>query len=196
MNRLFLSALVLLTPTLAIAAVKGAVDIKPQDAKIQWEGKKIIGSGHTGELALKSGSMVIEKDTIKSGEFVIDMTSLKNTDLTDEKMSAKLIGHLKSDDFFSIEKHPTALLTINKVTPGKDGKATVIGELTIKGIKKPINFPAEIKSDKSGVTAKSTITVDRTAYDIKYNSLKFFSAIGDKAINDTFTVVVELTAKK
>ncbi len=196
MNRLLISALVLMTPTFALATVKGAIEVKPQDAKIQWEGKKIIGSGHTGELALKSGSMVIEKDSIKSGEFVIDMTSLKNTDLTDEKMNAKLVGHLKSDDFFSIEKHPTALLTINKVTPGKDGKATVAGELTIKGIKKPITFPAEIKSDKSGVTAKSTITIDRTAYDIKYNSLKFFSAIGDKAINDTFTVVVELTAKK
>ncbi len=196
MKRIVLSALVLLSPTFAFAAVKGAVEVKPQDAKIQWEGKKIIGSGHKGELALKSGSMVLEKDTIKSGEFVIDMTSLKNTDLTDAKMNEKLVGHLKSDDFFSIEKHPTALLTINKVAPGKDGKATISGELTIKGIKKSISFPAEIKSDKSGVTAKSTITVDRTAYDIKYNSLKFFSAIGDKAINDTFTVEVEFTAKK
>ncbi len=196
MKNILLAALLILSPTLSMAATKGAIEVKAEDAKINWEGKKITGSGHMGELKLKSGSIVMDKDQIKSGEFVIDMTSLKNTDLTDSGMNAKLVGHLKNDDFFSVDKHPTATLAINKVEKGKDGKMMVSGDLTIKGIKKPISFPAEIKNEKGSITAKSTMTVDRTAYDIRYNSLKFFSAIGDKAINDTFTVTVEFTAKK
>jgi polyisoprenoid-binding protein YceI len=196
MKHLVLSVCLFAVPTFAVGATKGEMPAKSVEAKIGWEAKKVIGSGHQGELKLKTGSLVMEKDKIKSGEFVIDMTSLKNTDITDEKMNAKLIGHLKSDDFFSIEKHPTALLTITKVETAKDGKHMMSGDLTIKGIKKPISFPAEIKNEKNAVMAKSVITVDRTAYDIKYNSLKFFSAIGDKAINDTFTVTVDLTAKK
>ena len=120
-------------------------------------------------------------------------------DLADEAMNKKLVGHLHSDDFFSIEKNPTSTLKITKVAPGKDGKMEITGDLTIKGITpkdKKVTFPAEVHVTKEGVHAAGTMTVDRTAYNIKYNSLKFFSSIGDKAIADTFTVTFDLIAKK
>jgi polyisoprenoid-binding protein YceI len=170
--------------------------VKPADAKVNWEGKKIIGDAHSGELKLKSGKMMVDGGKLTGGEFVIDMTSLKNTDLTNEAMNQKLVGHLKSDDFFSIDKHPTATIVIKKVEKKEGDTFTVSGDLTIKGKKEPITFPATVHADKNRVHTKANITVDRTLYDVKYNSLKFFSAIGDKAIADTFTVSVDLTAKK
>lgn len=198
MKKLALLTLALTLPLTTFAAKKAGqpLSIDAEKTKITWEGKKKIGGAHQGTLKVKSGTLEVAKGEVVKGEVLFDMTTLDNTDLGDGAMKTKLVGHLKNDDFFSVEKHPTALLAIKNVKKDKDGKYTVNGDLTIKGVKKPISFPAEIHSMDDGVHATANITVDRTAYGIKYNSLKFFSAIGDKAIEDTFTVSVDLTAKK
>lgn len=195
MKKILALALVSLLP-LSASAKKETFNVVPADSKVNWEGKKIIGGAHQGELKLKSGKIMADKGAITGGEFVVDMLSLKNTDLTDEGMNKKLVGHLNSDDFFSVEKHPTASLKVNKATKKDGDNYEFAGDLTIKGIKKPITFPAVVHIDGGKVHTTGTITVDRTLYDVKYNSLKFFSAIGDKAIADTFTVSVDVTAKK
>jgi polyisoprenoid-binding protein YceI len=125
---------------------------------------------------------------------MIDMTTLKNYDQTGD-MNARLVNHLKSDDFFSVEKFPTATLKITKVDT-QAGQTMITGDLTIKGITKPVTFPAEVKVDGKKLTAKGDMTVDRTMYDIKFRSLKFFSDIGDKVIKDDFTVSFDLVATK
>lgn len=192
--------LALLLPFAASAAPKAAkqatYEVKPADSKVTWEGKKRIGDAHHGELAVKSGKLIVAGDKLTGGEFEVDMNSLKVSDLQDEGMNKKLTGHLRSDDFFSVDKHPTAKLVITKVAPGKDGMQQITGDLTIKGKKEKVTFPAEVKVAGDTVTAKSTITVDRTKYDVRYNSGKFFPNLGDKIINDEFTVNVDLTAKK
>ncbi len=198
MKKLAFLALAFALPLTSFAAKNAgqALSIDTEKTKVTWEGKKKIGGAHQGTLKVKSGSLELAKGEIVKGEVQIDMTTLDNTDLGDGAMKTKLVGHLKNDDFFSVEKHPTATLAIKSVKKDKDGKFTVAGDLTIKGVKKPITFPAEIHTMDDGVHATANITIDRTAYGIKYNSLKFFSAIGDKAIEDTFTVSVDLTAKK
>jgi polyisoprenoid-binding protein YceI len=125
----------------------------------------------------------------------IDMTSLSNKDVSDAGMNAKLVGHLKSDDFFSVEKHPVSSLKITKVEK-KAGKTMITGDLTIKGITKPVTFPADVKVEKNSVKAKGEVKVDRTNYDIKFRSVKFFSDIGDKVINDEFKVGFDISASK
>jgi len=198
MKKLALLALALTLPLSTFAAKKTGdkLTVIPEKTKITWEGKKKIGGAHQGTLKIKSGSLEVAKGEIVKGEVQIDMTTLDNTDLGESAMKGKLVGHLKNDDFFSVDKHPTATLAIKNVKKDKDDKYTVTGDLTIKGIKKPITFPAEIHSMDGEVHATANLTIDRTAYGIKYNSLKFFSTIGDKAIEDTFTVSVDLSAKK
>ena len=201
MKKILALSLVALMPTLAIAKkapaapAKTVLNISTADTKLKWEGKKVTGA-HQGEIKVKSGTLEVAKEQLVGGEVVIDMTTISNNDLSDGSMKEKLLGHLKSDDFFSVEKNPTATLTIKKVTKKKDDQFTVSGDLVIKGISKPVTFPATIHASNDMVHATGTITVDRTAYGIKYNSLKFFSSIADKAINDNFTVDVEVVAKK
>ncbi|MFM2285794.1 MAG: hypothetical protein RLZZ543_1291 [Bacteroidota bacterium] len=117
---------------------------------------------------------------------------------TDE-FNAKLLGHLKSDDFFSVEKNPEAQFEIVKVEAASDAasgnNSTVTGNLTIKGIAKSITFPANITIEPAQLTAKAEFNIDRTEWDIKYGSGKFFQDLGDKMINDEFTVKFNLTAK-
>jgi len=195
MKKLLLLTMLAALP-LSVSAKEVPFTADPAKSKVLWEGKKIIGDGHVGELKLKSGKLNVLQEKIVGGEFVIDMTALVNTDLTNEGMNKKLVGHLKSDDFFSVDKHPTATLQIKKVEKQEGDKHLVSGDLTIKGIKKPISFPATVHMGKDMVHAVSTITVDRTLYNVRYNSLKFFSTIGDKAIEDNFTVKVDMTARK
>jgi polyisoprenoid-binding protein YceI len=125
---------------------------------------------------------------LTGGKFVADLTSITNTDLTDKEYNGKLIGHLKSDDFFAVEKHPTATFVVTKATPKSAGVYEVTGDLTIKGITKPATFPVTVKTTATGAEATGTLVVDRSKYDIKYNSKSFFENLGDKMINDDFSV--------
>jgi polyisoprenoid-binding protein YceI len=187
---------------LSLALVPASVFAKPETFKVDtakskatWEGTK-VGGAHNGEIKIKSGSIEVEKNEFKSGQVEMDMASLNNKDITGADMNAKLVGHLKSDDFFSVEKHPTSTFKITKVEK-KDGKTMVTGDLTIKGITKPVKpFSVDVKVDKKTLTAKGTMAVDRTVYDIKYRSLKFFSDVADKAIHDEFKVGFDITASK
>jgi polyisoprenoid-binding protein YceI len=183
-------------PKAAAPAAAETFNVKPADSKITWEGKKKIGDAHHGELTVKSGKLIVAGGKLTGGDFEVDMTSLKVSDLQDEGMNKKLTGHLRSDDFFSVDKHPTAMLMITKVAPGKDGKTQITGDLSIKGKKESVTFPADVQVTKDQVTAKAVIAIDRTKYDVRYNSGKYFPNLGDKIINDEFLVNVDLTAKK
>ena len=109
--------------------------------------------------------------------FTVDMTSLTNEDLTGE-WKQKLEGHLKSDDFFSVEKYPKATLIIKKVNSQNNNVYELTGDLTIKNITHPVDFSLIIYKDK----VESKLTFDRTKYDIQFASGSFFENLGDNLI--------------
>jgi len=177
-------ALVVVLSTLSVTAQTKKVDASK--SSINWLAKKVTGQ-HSGTVNLKSGTLVFKGKKLASGTFVVDMTSLTATDLTGEYLG-KLNGHLKSEDFFGTEKFPTATLVFKKIGVKAPNVYTVTGDLTIKGITNPITF--DLATTKN--TAATTFKVDRTKYDIKYNSASIFSSIGDKAISDDFELTVAL----
>ena len=125
---------------------------------------------------------------IVRGKFTVDMTSIEVTDLKAGEGKEKLEGHLKADDFFGVEKFATASMNFKMVTPKANGVYSVVADLTIKGITKPVNFDLTVKDNNA--TAK--VVVDRTKYDIKYGSGSFFDNLGDKVISDNFDLTVSL----
>jgi polyisoprenoid-binding protein YceI len=168
------------------------------NSRIVWTGKKVTGA-HTGTVALKAGQVLVQNGQIAGGEFTVDMTSIKDEDLKDPGMNGKLIGHLKSDAFFDVQKYPASQFKITSMKPltsSSPGQPTheITGDLTIKGITKPLTFPATITIADKKATGIANVTVDRTAYDIRYGSGKFFQNLGDKMIDDTFTVQLQLSA--
>lgn len=160
--------------------------IDNQKSKITWLGKKVTGQ-HAGTINLAEGKIIANGNKITGGSFAIDMTSLK-----DEASNTRLEGHLKSDDFFSTEKFPTATFVTTKIESKGGDQFLVKGNLTIKGITNEIEFPATIQIASGQVTAKAKIVVDRTKYDIKYRSGNFFENLGDKVIEDNFELNVDL----
>ena len=162
-------------------------------SSIEWIGKKVTGQ-HNGTISLKEGVLDIEKGNLKSGKITINMESITCSDLEGD-WSQKLVGHLNSADFFDVKNHKTAILEIKEVKNIENNKFNVSGDLTIKGISKEINFPATIEIKDGKLAAFAEINIDRTLYNIKYGSGKFFEGLGDKMIDDLFTVKFKIAAE-
>ncbi|MCW3105286.1 MAG: YceI family protein [Bacteroidetes bacterium] len=167
------------------------VDTKSTTAT--WVGKKVTGE-HTGGISVSKGNIISDGKNITGGTLEFDMTSITCTDLTDPTYAGKLVGHLKSDDFFSVEKNPTSKFELTKATQKDGNNYDVTGKLTIKGITNEITFPAMIKMDAKTLVTVAKIIVNRTKFDIKYGSASFFESIGDKAISDDFELNVNVVA--
>ena len=166
------------------------VEINTEKSNLEWLGKKVTGEKN-GTIQLKEGYLQMKGDKIAGGEFIIDMATIANIDVEDAEYKAKLEGHLKSDDFFGVEKYPTAKLEIKKASAFKDNKAQVTAHLTIKETTLPVEF--EVERGEGQMMA--TIVVDRSKYDVRYGSGSFFEGLGDKMIYDDFTLMVTLSLK-
>lgn len=166
-------------------------------SKLEWIGKKVTGQ-HKGDIKIKEGFLIADnKNNIISGQMIVDMNTINTTDLEGE-WKQKLDGHLKSKDFFFVENYPTASFDIISVTPLKSEENgnthQVKGKLTIKGITNEISFPAKVEAKEGKIAAYGKATIDRTQYDIKYGSGKFFEGLGDKMIYDDFEVTFRIAA--
>ncbi len=161
-------------------------EVKTDASSVTWKAYKVTGS-HTGTINLKSGALMFDGDKLTGGEFVVDMTTINTTDLSG-KSKSDLDGHLHSDDFFSTASNPTSNLVFTNVKSSGKNSYEVTGDLTIKGITKPVTFDVSVYGSK----ATATLKVDRTNYDVKYGSGSFFDNLGDKTIYDEFDLVVDL----
>lgn len=160
-------------------------------SSITWSGKKFAGS-HTGTVDLTSGTLAFNGKKLVEGGFVANMTTIKDAD-----KNGGLEKHLKSEDFFGVEKFPAANFVIKKVE-GNGANVNVTGDLTIKGVTNSITFPATLvwNADKTVSATADKIVIDRTKYGIQFKSKSVFANIGDNFIYDDFTLSVKLTAKK
>ena len=165
---------------------------------MKWHAEKVTGK-HDGTVKLAGGTVIVDGNKLTGGTIEADMTTIENTDVQGE-YRAKLVNHLKSDDFFSVATHPKAVLVIKKAEVIKNQKSAentmVTADLTIKGITNEITFPAIVVIKKGEVIANADINIDRTKYNIKYGSKSFIEGIGDKAIDDQFNLKVRVVAVK
>lgn len=172
-----------------------ATDYKVDNSKstVKWKGTKVTGE-HYGTIDFKEGNLTADGQKIKSGTFQINMESIVNEDLEDESTNQKLVGHLKSDDFFSVDKHPVSTFELKEVKHKAGNKYSLTGDLTIKGITHPVTFDATVDVNENQLKANGNMELDRTLYDIKFRSGKFFSNLGDNLIHDTFNLDFNVVA--
>ncbi|WP_234735843.1 YceI family protein [Tellurirhabdus bombi] len=170
--------------------------IDANESTVNWNGKKVTGE-HFGTIKISKGSLLVDGSKLTGGTVDIDLRTMTSTDLKDNKeYHDKLINHLKSDDFFGVDKYPTATFKITKVTPKSGNQYDVTGDLSIKGKTNPVTFPVTVNVKGNTLEAAGKATVDRSKYDIRYGSKSFFDNLGDKAINDEFTLDLKVVAKK
>jgi len=192
-NNIFLVAIGLLLLSYTANASDYVLD--KNTSGVKWLAKKVTGQHH-GTIALSQGTLQVKDGNPSGGEFLMDMNSIVCEDLNDATWNQKLIGHLKSDDFFSVEKFSVAKLVLTNVKEKSGNTFTFSGDLTIKGTTNPIVFDAEVLISNNTAKAKGQMVIDRTLYNIRYGSGKFFENLGNKMIEDTFTLDFDLTAIK
>ena len=183
MKKIALLLIALITVQATQAQLK---KIKPLSSSIQWTGKKVTGQ-HEGTINFLDGILTFKSNKLVAGTFTVDMKSISTTDLTGEYKD-KLDGHLKADDFFGVEKFPTATLVFKKVTPVNASTYTVVADLTIKEKMNPVTFT--IVTSATGATAN--VKINRAKYDVQYGSETFLGSLGDKAIYDDFDLKIKL----
>ncbi|KFF27224.1 YceI family protein [Chryseobacterium vrystaatense] len=166
------------------------------NSKVEWKGYKVFKSestSHFGTIKFESGDVTVKDGKLESGKFVADMNSLTSVDLKDDaEQLGKLNGHLKSGDFFEVEKFPTASFEVTKVTPATEGDYNTLldGNLTIKGISKPVQFKANV-SVKDG-----EVSVATEPKDIKREEfgVKFQAPAENGVIKDEVTLQINVKA--
>ena len=142
---------------------------------LEWTGGlKFITNNHSGNLKIKRGNLFLHNDNKITGNVVIDMLSMTNTDLPESKQEY-LIGHLRNEDFFHVERFPTASLKINsskvveKLSNGKYNME-ISGDLTIKSITNPITFTAIVDLSSDIKSATGTMQFNRSEFGVQYRT--------------------------
>ena len=171
------------------------VRVDAEKSTVKWKGSKIT-EGHEGFIQIQKGVLMIEHGTLVGGQISIDMNSIENKDIESPKYKAMLENHLKSDDFFNVGKFPLATITITKAIKGTEYNYKIIADLTIKGITHSVTFDAEVNIKKVEFFATAKIKIDRTKWDIVYNSGNFFKDLGDKLILDEIELDISLLSVK
>ena len=139
--------------------------VNAKSSKVDFTGSK-KSDYHTGYFPIKSGSVQVDGGKLVGGSFVIDIAGLK---VTDERGGEKLQGHLSSADFFDISKFGDATFKITSVKYTSGDKASITGDLSLKGVTAPVSFTASIRNaDDKGFFAEAFLPFDRTIFGIKY----------------------------
>ena len=138
-----------------------AYAVTPDSSTIDFLGSKVTGS-HKGGFKKFDGEMaVVDGRLANSGNKVtIEMTSIwTDTD--------RLTGHLKTPDFFNVAQIPTAIFETTSVAD-QGTNTLVTGNLTLHGVTKQIQFPAEVHVADDAVILNAEFAINRFDFDIKF----------------------------
>jgi polyisoprenoid-binding protein YceI len=174
--------------------------VNTASSTIEWIGRN-LNSTHRGTIRVAHGEVVVRGGALQGGRITIDIDSIVNTDLDDPGMRRLLEDHLKSDDFFDVERFPTAELIIESAAPiggATPGSPNFLmrGRLTVKDATHPIEFPAIVSERDDGtLVAVAQVEIDRTRWNVLYGSGRFFRFLGRHLVNDIITLLVKVVAE-
>jgi polyisoprenoid-binding protein YceI len=170
------------------AGIAWKVDVA--NSQVEWVGTKVTGY-HTGTVPLKSGEIFVNNGEVTGGRFIMDLANMKvsGPKASDSSSNNKLLTHLKSADFFDVEKNPEGVFELTNIKP-YTGDAikdtadprqeeiskykvsnpthTVSGNLTLKGVTKNIEFPARITTSGNMTEAVAKFNINRKDWNIVY----------------------------
>lgn len=182
------------TPASSLASGEKYI-IDTKESVVTWEGFMVFdfAKEHIGYVYPSKGELLIEKGQLVGGSVEIDMNTIEFADKTDKNTPIK---HLKSADYFDVEKFPTSAFTITKVDSVIRENIKITGNLTIKGVTNEVTFPARMEVKDGIVKANGKLTFDRTAWGIRYRSGKFYDNLADQAVSDEVELEMKIVAKK
>ena len=184
-----------------LAAPHGHYELDTETSVVRWTGRNLFNH-HQGTLKLSGGNIEVQNGVLQSARFTLDMNSIACEDLVDTAYNAMLIRHLCDDDFFAVDRFPTAEFVCNRAdplptcTPGTPNY-TLHGTITIRGVTQPLAFLAVIAAaDADHLTGQAQFELDRTQFGSHYGSGKLFAFLGKHVVNDHVHLHIKLHAKR
>lgn len=159
--------------------------ITPENSKIEFVGSKVTGS-HNGSFRKFSGTIDFSGQPETSRvNITIEAASIEADD-------PGLTKHLKTPDFFDVEKFPQTTFVSTAIKPGgeKGATHTITGNLTMHGVTKSITFPANIAIAPEAITVDSTFSINRKDFGINY------AGAADNLIRDEVLLTLKVRAVK
>lgn len=181
--------LAVLAALLSLPAHAAVYEIDAVHSEVAFKVRHMMLGKTAGKFTKFSGTFDYDGKAPKSWKTkaVIDAASIDTAD-------AKRDGHLRSPDFFDVERHPTLEFSSAKVTGWKDGKGKLHGELTMHGVTKPVVLDLELAGETemgAGFTARTK--VDRREFGIVWNKAL---DKGGVAVGNEVEITLEIEGKK
>ncbi|MBL0225078.1 MAG: YceI family protein [Geobacteraceae bacterium] len=179
----------------------GVYQVDTEKSVVEWIGRN-INNRHYGRISFSCGECVLDNGRPVSGRFVLDMTSLTNLDLQDEGWRGLLHRHLKSEDFFDVDRYPETTFklcgaaVIEGATPGTPN-TEIAGSLTIKDTTRSICFPAIIATQDDGsIKLQAALDLDRTLWNVCYGSGRLYERLGMHLVNDLISIELFIVVRE
>lgn len=169
----------------------GEYVLVPIESSMQWQGNRPLIKGYldNGVISISKGSATVSSGSVTESEIVINMMSIRAESTSRGRGESLLTRDLKSDNWFDVENYPESLFVLTSYEENEDGTIIMTGELTMKETTDTIRFPARITAYEDRMVVEATdVEVDRTIWDITYQSGSFFTNLGEKLIDDIFTL--------
>lgn len=155
-----LTALVLFSTGSLLGA--DILSLDTEKSKIDFVGRKTDGMHKGGFKAFKVKSVAdFENPTASTLEIEIDTTSLWSDD-------EKLTNHLKNPDFFDVRKFPKITFKATNLTTEEEGKAKIVGNLTMLGKTVEVTIPADVAVNDESIDLTAKFKIDRTLWGMAY----------------------------
>jgi polyisoprenoid-binding protein YceI len=184
-----------------VTVLNGVYRVDAEKSVVEWTGRN-INNRHHGRIAISGGEVILANGRPMSGRFVLDMNTITNLDLQDESWRDMLLRHLKSDDFFDVERYPAATFELHgaaeiaDATPGTPNME-ITGAITIKEMSRSICFPAIIEAQEDGsLKAQAVLSLDRTLWNVHYGSGKLYERLGMHLVNDLISIELFIVARQ
>ena len=160
----------------------GSYQIDTARSSITWKAAK-VSLAHDGGFRQFDGTVTVNGDSVTAARIAINTKSIYSD-------NEKLTGHLMSEDFFQVDKHPTATFEADRFERRDSAGMThmVTGNLTLLGTTKSVSFPATIDAEGNTVTAKGDFIINRKDWGIVY------AGAPDDLINDDVRIILDVTA--
>jgi polyisoprenoid-binding protein YceI len=177
------------TAPAAPTAVTEKLAVTPAASAIGFVGAKVTAQ-HVGKFSDFTGTITLVDGAPEKSRVEFDV---KVAAMSVDGGNESLEKHLRSADFFDVEKFPSAKFVSTEIKAGSDAPGmthTVTGNLELRGTTKGVTFPANITVEKDAVRVKTEFGINRRDFNIVYPGAP------DDLIKDNVLIQVSLEAKR
>jgi len=170
---------------------KSEWNLDPVHSVAEFKVKHMMISNVKGQFTGLTGRLNLDEDdyTRSSVETTIDAATVNTRD-------AQRDGHLKSADFFDVEKFPTLEFRSTGLRKTGDGELEATGDLTIHGVSRPVTFavegptpPAKDPWGNLRLGLSATTKINRKDYGLAWNAAL---EAGGILVGDDVTITLDV----